>query len=223
LNNPVFIDTDTASDDAVALMMAFSHWGDDVVALGVVAGNCSLEQATINALYTRELCGASMPVYAGAGKPLIRSLRTAEHAHGNDGMSDIGLVPTSLADSVPQPAAGYAPDILIDLADRYGDELTLVTLGPLTNIAVALTKRPDIANKIRHCTMMGGTSDNYGNITPVSEYNVWADPEAAEIVFSSALRITMVGWDISRRYGVITDELAARLRALARLIHKAEA
>jgi purine nucleosidase len=214
MSNPVFIDTDTASDDAVALMMAFSRWGNRIKAIGVVAGNCPLEQATINALYVADLCEAKVPVYMGAAKPLVRELSTAQHVHGIDGMGDIGLVATSLARSQLKPDPGYAPDKLIELADQHDGELVLVTLGPLTNVALALAKRPDIAKKISRCYMMGGTSDNYGNITPVSEFNIWADPESAEVVFASGMPVTMIGWDISRKYAEINEETSSKIRAL---------
>lgn len=214
MSNPVFIDTDTASDDAVALMMAFSRWGSRIEAIGVVAGNCPLEQATVNALYVADLCNARVPIYMGAAKPLVRPLSTAQHVHGLDGMGDIGLVPTSLSQSALKPSPGYAPDMLIELADRHDGRLVLVTLGPLTNVALALARRPDLGSKISRCYMMGGTSDNYGNITPVSEFNIWADPEAAEVVFASDMPITMIGWDISRKYAEINSDMSSRIRGL---------
>jgi purine nucleosidase len=214
MGSPVFIDTDTASDDAVALMMAFANWGAEVKAIGTVAGNCPLEQATVNALYVADLCNAQVPIYTGASKPLVRQLSTAQHIHGIDGMGDIGLAPTSLDQSALKPAEGFAPDKLIELADLHNGGLVVVTLGPLTNLALALAKRPDIATKIKRCYMMGGTSDNYGNITQVSEFNIWADPESAEVVFASGMPITMIGWDISRKYAEIDGDLAARLRSL---------
>jgi len=211
---PVFIDTDTASDDAVALMIAFAQWGSRIKALGIVAGNCPLEQAAVNALYVADLCGTEVPIYMGAGSPLVRSLSTAQHVHGIDGMGDIGLVPTRLADCKWEPAPGYAPDRLIELADEHDGKLILVTLGPLTNIALALAKRPDLGSKISRCYMMGGASDNYGNITPVSEFNIWADPEAAEVVFASGMAITMIGWDISRKFAEIDATTAAKIRGI---------
>ena len=205
----IFIDTDTASDDAVALMMAFKHCPDELVGITIVAGNVPLEQAVQNALFTRELFGATTPIYAGADQPLARPLETAQHVHGDDGMGDIGL---NL--SGRQPDAGDAVQAIIDAASAYSGSLELVTLGPLTNIALALRAEPAIAQKIKHCTIMGGASDSYGNITPVSEFNLWVDPEAAEIVFASEMPKTMVGWDISRKYAVINDTEAEDLKAI---------
>ncbi|PHZ83893.1 nucleoside hydrolase [Paremcibacter congregatus] len=210
MTRPIYIDTDTASDDAVALMMAFQNQESFIITgIGVVAGNVPLSQAVQNALFVRELCGASVSVYAGAHRPLVRPLKTAQHIHGNDGMGNIGL-----ALSGRTPDDGHAVQALINAANIYEGELELVTLGPLTNIALALSLAPEIANKIKHCTIMGGTSDYYGNLTAVSEYNIWADPEAAEIVFASDMSKIMVGWDISRKYASFTALEAEELRCI---------
>lgn len=209
MDRPLFIDTDTASDDAVALMMAFQRRNGSLLGVGVVAGNVPLLQAVQNALFTRELCEVDTPVYAGAAKPLMRPLETAQHVHGQDGMGDIGLPVHGRS-----PDAGHAALALIDAARAHQGELELVTLGPLTNIALALSLAPDIATKIRQCVIMGGTSDGFGNITPVAEFNVWADPEAAQIVFASDLPKVMMGWDVSRKYAALSDQEAADVRAI---------
>jgi purine nucleosidase len=205
----IFVDTDTASDDAVALLMAFKHFGPSLVGIGVVAGNVPLEQAVQNALFIRELCQAKTPVYVGVGRPLVRALETAQNVHGRDGMGDIGLPLFGR-----KPNSGHAVDALINAADTYSGDLEIVTLGPLTNLALALSLAPRIVNQIKRCVIMGGASDSRGNITPVSEFNIWADPESAEIVFSSALRKVMVGWDISRKYAVFNKTEAQSLRAI---------
>ncbi len=214
MSAPLFIDTDTASDDVVALMMAFAFRRQDIIGIGIVAGNCPTEQAAINALFTADICEAHVPVYLGEKAPLKRPLETAQHVHGTDGMGDIGLVPQSLSESSSKPATFHAADALISSAREHAGQLDLVTLGPLTNIAIALQKAPELAGQIRRCYVMGGASDNFGNITPVSEFNIWADPEAAEIVFASNMPITMIGWDISRKYAEIAPELSAELRAI---------
>ena len=203
------IDTDTASDDAVALVMALRTPGVQVDAITIVGGNVSLEQATQNALYTVELCQADVPVYAGRSTPLLRTIQTAHHVHGQDGMGDIGLPLTGRT-----PAPGHAADQLRERINAAPGQIALVTLGPLSNIALALLREPSLAHKVAHCYVMGGTSDHRGNVTPVSEFNIWADPEAARIVFSSGMPITMVGWDISRIYAVFDQEQAAALRAI---------
>jgi purine nucleosidase len=204
-----FIDTDTASDDAVALIIALRHSDIDVVGIGVVAGNVPLEMGVQNALYTRELCESNVPVYVGAGKPLVRELRTAQFVHGNDGMGDIGL------DLVGrQPNVGNAIDELIKSANEFEGVLELVTLGPLTNIALALQKDPSIAKKIKRCVVMGAVADHIGNVTPVAEFNMWVDPEAVEVVLQSGMNLEFVGWDISRKFAVITQAESAMLRAM---------
>jgi len=208
-SRPFIIDTDTASDDAVALVMALRRRDVEVKAITVVAGNVPLPQAVQNALYTVDLCGADVPVYAGAAVPLLGTLETAQVVHGLDGMGDIGLPLTGRT-----PAPGHAVDILIEMINRHVGEITLVSLGPLTNIALALARDPSIVSKVGRYVMMGGTSDAYGNVTAVAEYNIWADPDAAKIVFASGLPIEMVGWDISRKYATFNPAEAANLRAI---------
>jgi purine nucleosidase len=203
---PFIIDTDTASDDAVALMMALRCAGVDVKAITVVGGNVPLEQGVQNALFTVEQCGCQTPVYAGCAQPLIRPLETAQSVHGMDGMGDIGLPLHGR-----EPASGHAVDVLIDTIQAYKGEVTLVTLGPLTNLALALLRAPKIAGQVGRYVMMGGTSDAIGNVSPVAEYNIWADPEAARIVFQSGLPIEMVGWDISRKYATFDRDQARML------------
>lgn len=203
------IDTDTASDDAVALVMALRYPGIQVEAITLVGGNVPVDQGVQNALYTQELCGSSVPVYRGAATPLLRPLETAQFVHGNDGMGDIGL-PLSGR----EPAPGHAVDILLETINRSPGEITLVMLGPLTNIAIAVLRDPSIAHKVSRCVIMGGTGQGHGNVTPVAEYNIWTDPEAARIVFESGLPITMVGWDISWKYAVFNAAESAQLRAV---------
>lgn len=204
----LLIDTDTASDDAIALLMALRHPGTEVEAVTVVAGNVPLEQAVQNALYTREIAESDVPVYAGRPRPREGLLRTAQFVHGEDGMGDIGLdLSGRTADE------GDAVEVLIDRIRARPGELTLVTLGPLTNVAEAFELAPDLAGKLARLVMMGGTSDAMGNMSPVAEFNIWVDPEAARIVFASGAPIVMVGWDISRKYAAFSraeaDELAA--------------
>lgn len=209
MTRPIFVDTDTASDDAVALMMAFTASEIELAGIGIVAGNVPLPQGTQNALFIRELCGTDVPIYEGAPKPLTRPLETAQFVHGEDGMADIGLpVSGRVADS------GHAVLKLIDAAREHDGALELVTLGPLTNIALALSLAPDIAHRIKRCVIMGGASDAYGNVTPVSEFNIWVDPEAARIVFASDMPKVMAGWDLSRKYAAFADNEANELRQI---------
>lgn len=207
---PFFVDTDTASDDAVALVMALRHPDVRVVGIGVVAGNVPLHLAVQNALYTRELCGRDdVPVHAGAARPRSIALETAQNVHGGDGMGDIGL-----------PLHGRAADgddavaALLAASHEHAGELTLVTLGPLTNVAAALDRDPSLPERLARTVTMGAVADHIGNVTPVAEFNMWADPHAVEVVLGSGLDVEFVGWDISRRYAVIPPTLGADLRAI---------
>ncbi|MHB1491813.1 pyrimidine-specific ribonucleoside hydrolase RihA [mine drainage metagenome] len=208
MTRPMIIDTDTASDDAVALVLALRDARVDVRAITVVSGNVPVAMGVQNALYTRDLCGSTVPVHSGADRPLLRDHVFAHDVHGADGMGDVGLALTGRT-----PAAGHAVDVLIDEARRHPGELTLVTLGPLTNLALALRKAPDIAGLYRRVVMMAGTADGSGNVTPAAEFNVYVDPEAADIVFRSGMPLEMVGWDVSRNDATLgpadADALAA--------------
>jgi purine nucleosidase len=201
------IDTDTASDDAVALVLALRHPDVQVEAITVVAGNVPVDQGVQNALHTVELTGKSVPVYRGMAAPIRRTFQSAQHVHGSDGMGDIGL---PLSGRTPAPE--HATDILLETIGRSPGEITLVTLGPLTNVAMALLREPELASLVRQCVIMGGTGQGYGNVTPVAEYNIWVDPDAARIVFESGMPITMVGWDVSYTYATFGPAEAARLR-----------
>lgn len=209
----LLIDTDTASDDAVALLMAAAASADGVAtieAVTVVAGNVALRQATANALIMLELARMTdVPVHPGCDRPLLRDFENAEHVHGPDGMGDAGL-PAARRD----PEEEHAVDAIIRLVRQSPGELTLVTLGPLTNIAAALVRAPQIATQLADVFVMGGAADGVGNVSAVAEFNVWADPEAAEVVFRSGAPLTMVGWDVSRRYAVMRPEDQARLEAI---------
>lgn len=206
------IDTDTASDDAVALVMALNHPDVRVEAITVVAGNVPLECGVQNALYTVERCGSSVPVYTGLDKPMLRPLQTAQFCHGQDGLGDIGLPLGGRT-----PATGHAVDVLLDTARHFDGEVTVVTLGPLTNVATALRRDPSLASRVERCVIMGGIGFGYGNIIPAAEYNIWVDPDAAKIVFESGLPIEMVGWDVSHKHATFTAEQAAELRAVSDL------
>ena len=203
---PFLIDTDAGSDDAVAIVMALRHDDVDVRALTVVAGNVPLEQGVINSLYFVELCDAAVPVYAGADRPLLREYVSADWFHGADGLGDWG---ERYKPRRRQAASQHAIDAIIEAA-RATPNLVIVTLGPLTNLALALRKAPDIAGKIARCVVMGGAACTNGNVTPAAEYNIWCDPEAARIVFRSNMPVEMVGWEFSQGGFVLSlDEIEA--------------
>lgn len=188
----MIIDTDTASDDAVALLMALRHPDIDVKAITIVAGNVPLKQASINARYTVELCGKETPVYEGVSKPLIREYYDAQFFHGPDGMGGM-FYPAPKRPAQP----GHAVDALVETI-KANPGIILVTLGPLTNVALAVARAPEIVANVSRCVVMGGAANVVGNITPAAEYNIWCDPEAARAVFRSGLPVEMVGWELCR-------------------------
>src|SRR5205823_14874907 len=200
------IDTDVASDDAVALIMALRA-PVHVVAITTVAGNVDVQQATRNALYTVELCGARVPVYRGAEKPLARAHENATWFHGHDGLGD-----HNYRDPRQSPEAMHAVDAILEVIEA-NPGLVLVTLGPLTNVALALTKKPEIATKVGRCVVMGGAPCCEGNVTPAAEYNIWVDPEAARIVMLSGLPVELVGWQTCRGEAVLNEADIARIHA----------
>jgi purine nucleosidase len=192
------IDTDTASDDAVALIMALRAPEVRVAAITVVAGNVGVGQATRNALYTAELCKASVPVYSGAEKPLLRTYQNATWFHGRDGLGDHNY-PAPQRSAEPK----HAVDAIIETVET-NPGLVLVTLGPLTNIALAISKAPNIAANVSRCVVMGGAPCCEGNVTPAAEYNIWVDPEAASIVMRSGLPVELIGWHLCRGQAVLS-------------------
>ena len=201
------IDTDVASDDAVALIMALRAPDVRVVAITTVAGNVDVQQATRNALFTVELCEAEVPVYRGAEKPLARAHENATWFHGRDGLGDHNYpAPRQSAQAI------HAVDAMIDTIGA-NPGLVLVTLGPLTNVALALTKKPEIATKVGRCVVMGGAPCCEGNVTPAAEYNIWVDPEAARIVMLSGLPVELVGWQTCRGEAVLNEADIARIQA----------
>ena len=200
------IDTDTASDDAVAIIMALRAPDVRVVAITTVAGNVDVQQSTRNALYTVELCGADVPVYTGAEKPLLRRYENATWFHGRDGLGDHGYPPARRA-----PGNLHAVDAIIESIEA-NPGLVIVTLAPLTNLALALAKKPDIAAKVGRCVVMGGAPCCEGNVTPAAEYNIWVDPEAARVVMLSGLPIELIGWHLCRGDAVVREDDIARIQ-----------
>ena len=189
---PFLIDTDTASDDAVALILALRNRDIEVKAITTVAGNVGVAQGTQNALYVTELCGSNVPVFAGAARPLLRKHVLADWFHGADGLADRGYKP-----SLAKPQPGHAVDAMIEIIGANPD-IEVVTLGPLTNLALAFAREPRLAANIKRLVIMGGNPCCEGNVTPAAEYNMWVDPEAARMVFLSGASIELVGWHLCR-------------------------
>lgn len=205
------IDTDTASDDAIAIIMALRHPEVTVEALTTVAGNVGVDQATQNALYTVELCGSDAPVHVGAASPMLRPLETAQYVHGQDGMGDCGLDLSGRS-----PSEGRGVDVMVETVLASPGEITIVAIGPLTNVATALLRAPEIVTAVKRVVIMGGTGvHGPGNVTPMAEFNFWVDPEAARIVARSGMPLEFVGWDVSTRSALVTAQRQGEIRAIA--------
>ncbi len=225
----LIIDADTGSDDAVALLMAYRNLPEDkILGITVVAGNVPLEQGLINTSYVNELCEVQIPIYKGAVKPLERNYievhdsvestkialsygndsTSAQNVHGVDGLGDIGIKPQN--HKIEKPSA---QDFYKQILEEQ-DEIEIVTLGPLTNIAGLVQNNSDKLGKIKHCYIMGGSSNALGNITKFAEYNFWVDPEAADIVLNSGIPITVIGWDPSLYDAMIDTEKIQEIESI---------
>lgn len=196
----IIIDTDTASDDAVALVMALREPALEVVAITTVMGNVSVEKATRNALMCVEYAGSyTPPVYEGMAKPMFREHHDAAVIHGNDGMGDLGYLiePTITKDKL------HAVDAIIKIIKEGDGDIEIVTLGPLTNIAMAIIKAPEVMRKVLCITIMGGAAFK-GNTSPLSEFNIWQDAEAADIMFGFGIQVVMAAIEACRGESEIT-------------------
>jgi purine nucleosidase len=206
----IIIDTDPGQDDAVAILLALASPEIEVLGITAVAGNVPLTYTEVNARKICELAGRSdIKVFAGAIRPLVRPLVTAEHVHGKTGLDGPVL---------PEPTMPlqktYAPDFIVEtlLAHEAGT-VTLCTLGPLTNIALALNRAPEIASRIRQIIAMGGGFFEGGNVTPAAEFNIYVDPHAARTVFSCGAPITLVPLDCTHQ-ALTTAKRVAIFRAM---------
>jgi inosine-uridine nucleoside N-ribohydrolase len=191
------IDTDPGVDDALAILLAFSSPELRVEGLTTVAGNVGLDIGSVNALKLLEFLGViEIPVTAGADKPLLRKNRDASSIHG-----DTGLGGATLPEPVGRLDERTAVEFILEKVDELGRELILVPIGPLTNIAAAILAKPSIVQETAGLVIMGGafnlTPYGHGNVTPVAEFNVWHDPEAAKIVFDSGIPMTAIGLDVT--------------------------
>ena len=220
MTRKIIIDTDPGQDDAVAMLLAFSS-PEQVEVLGIttVAGNVPLDLTTKNALMICELAGIShVPVHAGCDRPLGRDLVTAEHVHGKTGLDG-----PDLPDPVLRLADGHAVDFLIDtLRCEPARTVTLCPIGPLTNIATAFNKAPDIVEKVQEIVLMGGAYFEVGNITPAAEFNIHVDPHAAKIVFGAGAPIVVMPLDVTHK-ALVTKPRNDALRALGNKVGTAVA
>lgn len=206
---PLLIDTDPGVDDALALLMAFADARHDVVGLTVAAGNVGLQHTTGNALKLCEVAGREdVPVFAGAADPLVYAAEDAAHVHGRDGFGDVGLPPARRA-----LEAEHAALAILRLSHQYAGELLLVALGPLTNIALALKLDPTLPQRIKRFVVMGGAINGHGNITPVAEFNIAFDPEAAHLVFSMFPHTEVADWEATIAHGLLHRDVEQWLAA----------
>lgn len=195
---PLLIDTDPGVDDALALLMAFNDAEHDVVGLTIAAGNVGLAHTVRNALKLCEVVARQdVPVFAGCADPLLHPSVDAAHVHGQDGFGDIGFVPASR-----QVESEHAALAILRLSHQYAGQLLLVALGPLTNIALALKLDPSLPQRIKRFVVMGGAINGHGNITPVAEFNIAFDPEAAHIVFAAFPKIELSDWEATVAHGL---------------------
>jgi len=202
----IIIDTDPGVDDAHALLMAFAHPGVKVEAVCVVAGNVGLERTVANTCTILDIVGTDVPVYRGCNTPLVLPRAdAAEHVHGQDGLGDSNYPP-----SARTIAEEHASAALVRLANETPDELSLVAIGPLTNIAVALKLDPDLPRKIKRLVVMGGAIHSRGNTSNLStEFNIYSDPEAAFVVFSNWPELTLVSWETTLGHPVSAEVIAS--------------
>ncbi|MRG59207.1 pyrimidine-specific ribonucleoside hydrolase RihA [Agromyces sp. CFH 90414] len=205
---PVIIDCDPGHDDVFALWLAAGHPSLDLLAVTTVGGNVPLEHTSRNARVALTVAGVTdVPVAAGAAGPLARELSTAEWIHGENGLGGPEL---------PEPAFGLDPRgataLMADVLAEASEPVAVVATGPITNVAVLLRDRPEVAPRIREIVWMGGSTER-GNVTPYAEFNAWVDPEALDLVLRSGIPFTMVGLNVTHR-ALVTAEVRARLAAL---------
>jgi len=189
---PILIDCDPGHDDAIALLLALASPELELLGVTSVSGNQTLEKTTANAIRVLEFAGRTdIPVAAGADRPLVRDRFVASYVHGETGLDGPDLPPARA-----QPVSRHAVDFLADKIRERDGAVTLVPIGPLTNVALLLALHPDA--RPERIVLMGGAVAE-GNVTPAAEFNIWADPEAAARVFGSGLDVTMVGLDVTHR------------------------
>ncbi len=206
---PIILDCDPGHDDAIAILLAVASPEIELVGVTTVSGNQTLDKTTANALKVLEFAGRSdIPVYAGADKPFVRERDVAAHVHGESGLDGPDLPPPS-----KQAEVQHAVDYLADEIRRRAGKITLVPTGPLTNIGLLFSLHPDV--RPERIVLMGG-SIGEGNRTPASEFNIWADPEAAQRVFAEGLDTTMIGLDVTHR-ALITDAHTERMRGAGKV------
>jgi inosine-uridine nucleoside N-ribohydrolase len=200
----VILDVDTGVDDAVAIILALNSPELEVMGITTVAGNVSVERATENTLKIVEFAGRNTPVFPGMGRPLWGELRGDRESQGESGLGDAILPSPKL-----KPSASHAMDFVLQSIDVWGKELTVIATGPLTNMAMVILKEPQVALKVGRIISMGGhfglTPYGRGNVNPFSEFNVFTDPLAADIVYHSGIEVIATGLDVTMNPGAQVD------------------
>lgn len=210
---PVIVDCDPGHDDVMALWLAAGHPALELLAVTTVGGNVPLEHTSRNARVALAVAGVGdVPVAAGAAGPLARELSTAEWIHGENGLGgpelpdpDVGPTPVPL-----DPRS--ATDLIADTLAAASEPVAIIATGPITNVAILLRDRPELADRIREVVWMGGSTER-GNVTPYAEFNAWVDPEALDLVLGSGIRFTMVGLNVTHR-ALVTTRVRERLTAV---------
>ena len=210
MTTPIILDCDPGHDDAIALLLALASPEVNLLGVTTVAGNTTLENTTLNALKVLELSDhREVPVAAGAARPLMRELVVAEDVHGKSGLDG-----ATLPDPVLQPGSMHAVDLLVEKILASPEPVTLVPLGPLTNIALLMSRYPEALDNVSRIVSMGGAI-GIGNVTPSAEFNIFVDPEAAHRVYHSGVPITMIGLDVTHQ-ALLNNTHAERLRPMGR-------
>lgn len=207
MSKKIIFDTDPGVDDAAAMLFLHRHPDIELVGITTVFGNSDIERVTRNALYLKERFGVSAPVARGAGVPLVREPGPSPvMVHGENGLGDVEVPATIAAETDPRPAWQF----IVDTLRESPGEITIVAVGRMTNLALALEKAPDIVNLVHEVVIMGGAfamSGHNGNVTPVAEANIIGDPHAADIVFSARWPVVAVGLDVTRQVVVTPQDL----------------
>jgi inosine-uridine nucleoside N-ribohydrolase len=210
MTHKIILDCDPGHDDAIAILLAAHHPDIELLAITTVAGNQSVDKTTLNALKVCSLANIrTVPIARGSERPLVRKARHAPNIHGESGMDG-----PQLPDPDIEPVSQHAVELLIDLLLHSDGDITLVPTGPLTNIATAIRSEPTILPKIHAISLMGGAI-GVGNTTPAGEFNIWADPEAAAIVFDCGRPITMSPLEVTHQ-ALATEAILHQLRAAQR-------
>ena len=210
MTTPVLIDCDPGHDDAIALLLALASPELELLGVTTVSGNQTLEKTTANAIRVLDFVGrGDVPIAAGADRPLVRERFVAAYVHGESGLDGPALPPPQRA-----PSTAHAVDFLAERVLSSPRPVTLIPIGPLTNVALFLARHPEAAARVDRVVLMGGAIGE-GNVTPAAEFNIWADPEAAQRVLDSGLDVTMIGLDVTHR-ALFTPAHGERLRSAGR-------